>query len=108
MAARSAVEPGHGLTTAFNTKWRKYGDKCDREGISFCPFVLDTFGAMHERAVLETRKLGQALARATGKEDSETVKHLLQRILVLLVRGNATLIINRIPRTIDPSILGEI
>ena len=102
------MEPGHGLNTAFNMKWRRYGEKCEREGVSFCPFVFDTFGAMHERAVAETRKLGQALARATGKEDSETIKHLLQRLSVLLIRGNAALIINRIPSVADPAIIGEI
>ena len=56
LAQRSASEPGLGLKTAFNTKWRKYGETCDKEGITFCPFVLDTFGAWDSRAVSETKR----------------------------------------------------
>ena len=91
----------NGLTTAFNTKWRRYGEKCEREGIGFCPFILDTFGAFHERAVIETKKLGQALAQATGQSDSETIKHLFQRLSVLLIRGNATFIIAHVPTIVE-------
>ena len=99
-------EAGHGLTTAFNTKWRRYGEKCEREGIWFCPFILDTFGAFHERAVIETKKLGQALARATGQSDSETIKHLFQCLSVLLIKGNATLIIVRVPTIVESCVNG--
>ena len=55
LAARSANEAGHGLKTAYNLKWRKYGEACDEEGISFCPFIIDTFGAWHDRAASETK-----------------------------------------------------
>ena len=66
LAARSAEKAGHGLQTPHNTNWRKYGEKCEEESLVFCPFDLDTFGAWHSRAVSETKKLGQALARSTG------------------------------------------
>ena len=108
LAARSATEPGLGLTTAFNTKYRRYGESCEGEGISFCPFVLDTFGAWHERAVGETKKLGQALARATGQPDSQVVGHLFQRPSFLAMRGSSILLVNRIPVADDPSINGII
>ena len=106
LAARSAEEAGHGLQTAYNTKWRKYGEKCEEEGLVFCPFVLDTFGAWHSRAVTETKKLGQALARSTGQCDSEAVSHLFQRLSVLLIRGNAILMVNRVPQNVDPAVNG--
>ena len=108
LAQRSASEPGLGLKTAFNTKWRKYGETCDKEGITFCPFVLDTFGAWDSRAVSETKRLGQALARSTGQLDSEVVSHLFQRLSVLLMRGNALLLINRIPDLVHPCINGDL
>ena len=101
LAARSASEAGHGLNTAYNLKWRKYGEACDGEGISFCPFILDTFGAWHDRAATETKRLAQALARATGQPDSQVVSHLIQRFSILVIRGSAILMVNRIPNTDD-------
>ena len=106
LAARSAVEEGHGLLTAFNTKWRRYGELCEAESLLFYLFVLDTFGARHTRAVTETKKLGQALTRSTGQSDSETISHLFQRLSVLLTRGNAILMVNRAPPTVHPYING--
>ena len=29
--------PGHALAHRYQQKWQKYGDACDREGISFLP-----------------------------------------------------------------------
>ena len=89
-------------------KYIKYGEACEGEGMSFCPFVLDTFGAWHERAVGETKKLGQALARATGQPDSQVVGHLFQRLSLLAMRGSAILLVNRIPVVDDPSLNGAI
>ena len=106
LAARSAEKAGHGLQTPHNTNWRKYGEKCEEESLVFCPFDLDTFGAWHSRAVSETKKLGQALARSTGQSDSEAVSHLFQRLSVFLIRGNAILMINRVPHNVDPSVNG--
>ena len=108
LAAWSASEPGVGLLTAFNTKYRKYGESCEREGLCFCPFVLDTFGAWHERAVGETNKLEQALARATGQPDSQVVGHLFQRLSLLALRGSAILLVNRTPVSDDASLNGVI
>ena len=108
LAAKAVTEPGVGLKTAFNTKWRKYGDICAEEGVSFCPFVLDTFGAWDERAIAETKKLGQALARSTGQLDSEVISHLFQRLSVLLHRGNSLLLVNRIPVATSPCINGDL
>ena len=104
---QSAKEPGIGLKTAFNVKWRKYGDPCEQEGITFCPFVMDTFGAWDDRAVHETKCLGQALDWSAGQPDSEVVSHLFQRLAVLLMQGSAILLINRIPNQGNPCINGD-
>ena len=45
----------------------------------------------------EVRKLGSALARHTGQEEGEAISHLWGRLGVLLQRGNAALLGNRIP-----------
>ena len=47
--------------------------------------------------------LAKALGRATGKDEDEAV----QRLSVLLVKGNAALLLNRIPSHPLPEIDGD-
>ena len=101
LVSRSAIDPGLGLTTAFNNKWRRYAEACESEGISFCPFVLDSFGAWHERAATEVKRLGLALARASGQPDSQVISHLIQRLSLLVMRGSAILLVNRTPEDLN-------
>ena len=49
-------------------------------------------------------KLGSALAQHTGQEESEAVHDLLGRLEILLLRGNAALLGNRIPNHPAPNI----
>ena len=42
-----------------------------------------------------TRLAPQQLARHTGRNDSEVISHSFQRLGVLLMRGNAALILSR-------------
>ena len=109
LAAKSVAESGVGFKTAFNTNWHKYGEGCEREeGVTFCPLVLDTFGAWDTRAISETKRLGQALAQSRSIEqtDPEVTGHHFQRLSVLLMRGLAALIVNRIPDSPDPRVNG--
>ena len=48
LAEKSADVPGHSLSVAFNRKWTKHGEACLREGMSFIPLAVETFGAWHE------------------------------------------------------------
>ena len=41
------------------------------------------------------------LASHTGKKADEQIKHLFQRLGILLMRGNSALILNRTPRHAD-------
>ena len=54
---------------------------------------VETLGGWHDQSVLQVKKIGSALARHTGQEDSVTI----QRLSVLLAKGNAALLLNRIP-----------
>ena len=45
----------------------------------------------------EVKKLGAALARHTGQEEGEAVSHIWSRMGILLQRGNAAILGNRIP-----------
>ena len=104
---RSADSPGHSLNVAFNRKWTKYGEACLQEGVKFIPLPCETFGAWHEAALCEIKKLGCALARHLGQDESETVKHLFESLSILLMKGNIALLINRIPSHPSSHINGD-
>ena len=76
-----------------------------REGsLSFIPLPVETLGGWHKKAVEQLRKL----ARCTGKEEEEAIRHLFQRLGVMLVKGNAALLLNRIPSFPLPEVDGDL
>ena len=81
----------------FNQKWKKYGEACLAEGIAFIPMVVETCGGWEEEAEQVIRRLGQALARASCQDDAEVTRHLFGKLAILLVRSNASMILNRVP-----------
>ena len=98
---------GSALSVRFNEKMTKHGEGCMLAGMAFIPMVVETLGGWEESAVMQLKKLGSALARHTGEEESEKIRHLYQRMAILLVKGNAALFLNRLPshpsQTIDGS-----
>ena len=73
----------------------------------FIHMVVETFGGWEESAVVQLKKLGAALARHTGEEESEKIRHLYERLAILLVKGNAALFLNRLPNHPSPLIDGS-
>ena len=104
----SVTTPGHTLTVAFNEKCRDYLGACEREGIAFIPLPVETLGGWHDKAVDQVRKLARAQARSTGQEEDDAIRHLFQRLGVLLVKGNSALLLNRIPSFPLPDLDGNI
>ena len=104
--AEAAVTPGHALTFAHQRKVRGAAEDCWRQGIAFLPLAVESFGGWHVAAEAEVRKLGAALARQTGQEESEALNHLWGRLGVLLLRGNAAILGNRVPTFPGPTIDG--
>ena len=92
----SAATPGHTLSVAFSDKCRNTFQACARENIRFIPLPVETLGGWHDKAADQIRKLARASARNTGREEEEAIRHLFQRLAVLLVQGNASLLINRV------------
>ena len=103
---RASVEPGYALSYRHEQKLSKYGDRCLTEGIKFCPVICETTGAWHREAEQTLKRLGQALARATGGDEKEVVSHMFGRLSVLLQRDNAMLLLNRIPTVTNPEVDG--
>ena len=97
LVAKVAQERGSAVGKAHQDKVRKYWERCEREGISFLPLAMDTFGGYHKEGLQTLTKLGRQLARAVGREESEVVRHLRQRVAVLLVRDNVAMLCSRSP-----------
>ena len=101
MVKRAAAEAG-------SDKMTKYFQDCDREGIQFYPVVVEALGGWHEDAAALITRLARQLASHTGKEVDEQIKHLFQRMGILLMRGNSALIINRTPVYADAEVDGDL
>ena len=106
--AKTAENPQFALNTVFEQKWKKYGPDCESQGLVFHPLPAITLGAWYPLALEEIKKLGTAMARATNQEEKETTRHLLQRLSILLMKGNTALLISRIPSPNNPSITGDL
>ena len=104
--SKSAENPEYALTTTFENKWRKYGPDCESQGIVFLPLPALTLGPWHPQALVEIKKLGRALGRANSQDEVEATRHLLQRLSILLMKGNSALLISRAPVTENPKIDG--
>ena len=85
------------MNLAYDRKVAGAGEQCRQQGIAFIPIVAESLGGWHPVAAEQIRKLGSALARHTGQEEGEAISHLWGRLGVLLQRGNAALLGNRIP-----------
>ena len=85
---------------------RGAAEDCRREGIAFLPLAVESFGGWHSAAEAEVRKLGAALARQNGQEEREVLGHLWGRLGLLLQRGNAAILGNRLPTHPIPAVDG--
>ena len=92
----AATTPGIALLVAFNRKVTGAAEQCRRQDLAFIQLAAESLGGWHEVAVAEVRKLGSALGRYNGQEEGEATSHLFQRQSIPLMKGNASLFLNRI------------
>jgi len=104
--ARAATTPGHAMKVAFDNKCRVTEDLCREQGIAFIPIVAESLGGWHKIALEQFSKLGSALGRHTGQEEGEKVDHLIKRVSILLQKGLASMLLNRIPGHAAPEVDG--
>ena len=64
-------------------------------------------GGWHPVAEREVRKLAAALSRHSGQEEEEALCHLWGRLGILLQRGNAAILGNRVPTHPVADVNGE-
>ena len=106
--AEAAVTPGHAMSVAYERKMRGAGELCRGQGIAFIPVVAESLGGLHGIAVREIKKIGAALARHTGEDEGQTTSHLFTRVAILIQRGLAALLLNRIPDYPSVVISGDV
>ena len=104
---KAAEEIGSAAEKRNKEKMAKYHNICQSEGIDFFPVVVETLGGWHRHGAEVISKLARQLASHTGGEKEEVMRHLFQRLGILLARGNAALILNRIPVHPDATIDGD-
>ena len=95
--AAATSHPGGALTKAYERKVQGAAEGCRQQGLAFVPFALEALGGFHKVASRQIKMLGAALARQKGQEESETTRHLFQRVSLTLARGNSTLLVSRSP-----------
>lgn len=93
----AAYTAGQALNHAHGRKANGAEEECRRQGIAILPLVAETFGGWHSGAKRGGEELAAALARHTGQDESEATSHLLGRLGILLQRGNAAILGNRVP-----------
>ena len=93
------MNPGHTLIKAHERKMMRYGEACRGTGIwdGVQATAVGHMGEWAENTVGEVKRIGSALARQTGGEEGEVIRHLVQRISVALVKLNTTMLLNRRP-----------
>ena len=75
-----------------------HAEDCQRQGIFFLPFVVESKVGWHATAERQVKKLGSCLARHTaGQSEGKAISHLWGRLGILLQRGNAAILGNRVP-----------
>ena len=99
--AGAAVTPGHALEYRYKAKMAESEEACNSQGITFLPVVLESLGGFHGVATREVKKLASALARHTGEEEGGTIRRCFVRLSVLLMKGNAAILSNRVPSLRD-------
>ena len=76
---------------------RGSAEDSDRVGVQFIPLAFESLGGWHK----EAEKMAVAMARQSGKAESECCNQATTRLSLLLMRGNASIRINRIPAPAD-------
>ena len=108
LVKKAAEEPGSAARKRFQEKQAKYQTPCKNEGIEFFPLSVETLGGWHPESLLVLKNLARHLASHSGNTFEETQRHFLQRLSILLMRGNSALILSRHTTQIDAKVDGDL
>ena len=97
MRLPAASTPGAALSDAEDIKYTRHWDGCDAAGITFIPLAVETLGGWAPTAVKTLARMA-ILAdsrRGMARDASAAFPRLIQQLSVILMRGNANMIIAR-------------
>ena len=69
--------------------------------------MIETFRGLHDQATDTINRLSRQLASHTEGEEDLMAKHLFQRLSILLMKGNSSLILSRLPNCTDQKVDGD-
>ena len=104
--AGCAEDGAYAVNEAVARKERKYGARCQAEGLAYVPLAVDTFGGWHPLALKTINRLPLELARATNGELGVVRRHLRQRLGVLFLRDNVAMLHAQTPSFTSPEVDG--
>ena len=91
---------------AHRDKLTKSYEECQGVGVEFIPLAVETWGGWHPPALETIKMLSRQLARQVGRD--EVQRHTLQRLGILLKRGNVALLTSRVPEHPPPVVDGDL
>ena len=69
--------------------------------ISFVPLAVETLGGWSDFGANTITRIGRLLAFRTEASPSVSSCHLFQKLSIVLWRGNASLLLNRLPAVVS-------
>ena len=84
-------------------KVRETAEVCQREGIVFLPFALETLGGLHKGAIAQVKLIATALARCKGVNEGEATGQLFGISSLILSKANALMLSSRCQDSDFPS-----
>ena len=106
MVTRVAANAGFASEAAKKRKCDRYATRCTAAGIDFVPLAVDTLGGWEPDALFHLKWIARNTGRRADVDPRTTTRHLLQKLSLLLQRGNAVLLAGRRPPPPPPHVLG--
>ena len=72
-----------------------HAELCQSKGILVVPIIVETTGGWSDQAVTNISHIGHFLGQRLESSQSEAIRHLFQRLAIVLWRGSASLWIHR-------------
>ena len=95
--AGAAAEPGFALGVAVARKMAAHNSDCHGIGVSFLPIVAETLGGWSPDSIAQIARIGRLAVQRLDIPPATAVRHLFQRLSIILWKGNATLWSSRLP-----------
>ena len=87
----------HAFSVGEERKHSAHTDTCREVGGFFVPLLVETIGGWSEKASNTITSIGRFIDQCLGSNSEETMRHLFQRLLISLWKGNSAMWLARSP-----------